>query len=749
VSEIVESPRPLLATKLHPPAVRTQTVPRDRLFERLRPRPDVKLTMIAAPAGSGKTTLLGVWRELEERRRPIAWVTLDEGDNDPVVFWSYVIAALRSVCPELTARLPSEQVGPARTVDTIVLDLVNELSELNDIALVLDDFHRIASGPTRDTIGWFIDNAPSTFQLVIATRSEPGLPLAMLRAHGALLELRADDLGFTRAEADVLLNDRLGLSLARADVAELVERTEGWAAGLYLAALSLQGVEDRHTFVRTFGSRNRHVVDFLLDEVLDAHEPELQELMLRSSILEQISGPLCDFVLERDDSGELLERLSRTNLFLLPLDDGGEWYRFHHLFAQLLRVELEHREPDLVPVLHRRAFAWYLEHDVVAKAIEHALEAGAFAEASDAIAGAWLQTAGSGRHATVLAWLDAFPPGIVHDDPQLLLMRAWTCAQAGRRDETEAAVAALERGGWPGGRALPDGSSSLEASLATLRAGFPWGDVATAHVNALRAVDLQAPGSALRATAAWSLALACFYRGDHDEADEWLDAAIRDGERAGRWLVLVSGLAYRSLLAGERGDSDEQRAHADAAARIAREHGLEEVRGEVHVAVGAALEAEGRLEEALPHLERGTAVLRRGQPLDFALALLRLAEVLRATGRRKAAATALADARAAVDSCRDPGILAELLAGLEGSPQAVRSSQGNELSTRELMILRMLRGRLSERDIGRELYLSHNTIHSHTRSIYRKLGVSSRTDAVRQAKALGLLKDGGADDRTT
>jgi LuxR family maltose regulon positive regulatory protein len=749
MSGTVELGRPLLATKLHPPPVREQTVPRDRLVERLRARPEIKLTLIAAPAGSGKTTLLAMWRELEERARPIAWVTLDEGDNDPVAFWSYVVAALRSVCPALRASSPPEQVNPARIVDTLLLGLVNELSELGDIALVLNDFHRIGDARTREHIAWFVDNAPSTFQLIVATRSEPGLPLAMLRAHGALLELRADELGFTPDEADVLLNDRFALSLERADVEQLVERTEGWATGLYLAALSLRGVEDRHTFVRRFGSRNRHVVDFLVDEVLEAHEPELQELMLRSSICEPISGELCDYVLERNGSAELLDRLSRTNLFLLPLDDEGEWYRFHHLFAQLLRVELEHREPSVVPTLHRRAFAWHREHGTVANAIKHALEAGAFAEASEAVAAEWLQTASSGRHATVLAWLDGFPPELARTDPQLLLMRAWMCSQAGKREEAAAAIAALERLGWPEDRPLPDGSDSLEASLATMRAGFPWGDVATAHANALRAVELQAPESALRAGATWSLALACYYRGDNDEADAWFEETIRDGERAARWLVVASGLAYRSLIAGERGDVEEQRLQADAAARVAREHGLEEIRGEVHLAVGASLESEGRPDEAVAHLERGAAVLRHGQPLDFALALLRLASALRATGREEAAATAIAEARATVEACPDPGILADRLAGLEPSRRAERGGRGSELSTRELMILRMLRGRLSERDIGRELYLSHNTIHSHTRSIYRKLGVSSRTDAVRRAVALGLLKDGGAGDRST
>src|SRR5262249_10001792 len=371
-------PQTLLMTKLHPPPEREQTVPRDRLLERLRPASATKLTVVPAPAGYGKTTLLGAWRELEQTARPVAWVTIDEGDKDPVVLWSYVIEALRRVCPSLEPPTSTEAVGAARLVELVLPELVNELTALGDAALVLDDFHRLSSGLARDSIAWFIEHAPATFQLVLGTRSEPGLPLAALRAHGALLEVRAEDLGFTPDEADMLMNDRLELGLERRHVDDLVERTEGWPAGLYLAALSLQGAEDRDLFASGFGGGNRHVLDFLVDEVLEAHDPAMQSLMLRSSILERMCGRLCDAVLEQEGSAEKLATLSRTNLFLVPIDDHGEWYRFHHLFAQLLRVELEHREPGLAATLHRRAYDWHRDHGSVDEAISHALEAGSF-----------------------------------------------------------------------------------------------------------------------------------------------------------------------------------------------------------------------------------------------------------------------------------------------------------------------------------------------------------------------------------
>ena len=268
-----------------------------------------------------------------------------------------------------------EHVDAATVVDVVLPELINALAAFGPAALVLDDFHELTSGPARDSLAWFIDRVPSTFQLVIATRSEPGLSLGALRAHGELLELRAAELGFDATEAAALLNDLLGLGLEREQVEALVERTEGWPAGIYLAALSLQATPDRSEFVSRFSGGNRHVVDFLVDEVLNHHDPDVQTLMLHSSILGRMCGPLCDAVLEKEGSAERLRELARTNLFLVPLDDRGEWYRFHQLFAQLLRVELEHREPGLAPTLHRRALAWHREHGTIEEALEHAFGA--------------------------------------------------------------------------------------------------------------------------------------------------------------------------------------------------------------------------------------------------------------------------------------------------------------------------------------------------------------------------------------
>ena len=385
-------------------------VQRARLQEQLRAALGAKLVVLAAPAGYGKSTLLATACELGELAGPVAWLTLDKEDDDPVVLWSYLLEALRRACPALEIPSSPESVGRTETVDAYLTELVNALSLVGDVTLVLDDFHLLSGGRGRESFGWFLDHAPANLRIIVAGRSDPPLRLSGLRAHGELVELRAIDLGFTTEEAELLLNDRLGLGLSGDDVEELVTRNEGWPAGVYLAALSLRAVDDRHAFVARFGAANRHVVDFLVDEVLDAHDPALQTLMLRCSVLKQLCGPLCDALLEQHGSAEQLSELASTNLFLIPLDDRGQWFRFHHLFGQLLRVELERREPGLAPSLHERAHMWHRDHGSTDEAIGHALDSGSFELAHDLIAARWAEYANAGRHATVLGWLDRLPP---------------------------------------------------------------------------------------------------------------------------------------------------------------------------------------------------------------------------------------------------------------------------------------------------------------------------------------------------
>ena len=729
----------LLATKLTPPAIRDQIVARGRLLERLGSGSGFRLSLVACPAGFGKTTLLAAWREFEAARKPVVWLTVDEGDRDPVVLWSYVIEALRRVYPGLGQSVPVEMTGAVPVADVVLPRLINELADHEEITLILDDFHRLSGGDAVQSVAWFIDHSPSTFQLVLSTRAEPALPLAALRAHGELLELRADDLRFTPEEADSFLNGRLALGLAPEDVEVLVERTGGWPAGLSLAALSLRRIADGHGFVSRFGASNRHVVDFLVPEVLEAHDPPMQALMLRSSILGRLSGRLCDAVMEQEGSAAMLDALSRTNLFLVPLDGEGVWYRFHHLFAQLLRVELERREPGLAPALHRRAYSWNRDHGTTEEAIHHAFEAGAYAEAAELIEASWATYVNSSRYASVLAWLRRFPAEMLSGNVRLLLAEAWVLSFAMRWEGAARAIAAIEGLGELGEGPLPDGFSSVEASLTMLRAVFPRGDVGAQLKNARRAAELEGPGSRWRPPACWAIGTGLYCRGEFGEADRWFAEAGALSPASEQWLVGVSSLAYRSLIAGERGDLDEQRLLAERATELMRERGTEMANGMVPVAVGASLAARGRPQEAEPLIERGIGFLRRfkGEPTQVAAALLLHASVLRTLGERERSRAAIAETRSVLASCPDPGILTGRLAALGRRPQ-MPSAGGQELTSRELRVLKLLTSDLSERDIGHQLFVSHNTIHSHIRSIYRKLGVSSRAGALERARNLGL-----------
>ena len=730
----------LVGTKLRPPPVRAQSVRRERLLDHLRSGADRRLILVACPAGFGKTTLLSAWYEAEAAQRLVAWLTLDEDDNDPVVLWSHAIAALRRANPEL-AKSKSAQSVTAPVIDLVLPRLVNGLDGLGEMTLILDDFHRISSESARTSVRWFIEHAPPGLHVVVATRTEPNLPVANLRAHGDLLELRAEDLRFTLEEADAFLNGRLGLDLTVEDVDCLMGKTEGWPAGLYLAALSLQPSSDRHSFVRAFSGSNRHVVDFLVAEVLEAHTPAEQALMLHVSILERLTGPLCDAVMNQEGSAAMLDALSRSNLFLVPLDDEAGWYRFHPVFAQLLRVELERREPGLAPALHRRAYSWHRDHGTTDEAIRHAVAAKAYAGAVELIETFWISYANMWRYDTVLAWLRQLPDAILTAEVHLLLVQAWVLSLSANQAEATRAITAIERRGDLDSGPLRDGFSSAGASLTMLRAGFPWGDVGAQLKHARRAAELEGPGSPWRALACWAVGMGLYFKGERDESDECFAESAALAPASAQWLSGTSSLAFRSLIAGERGRGEEQCTLAESAAQFGREHGTEEVVGPVPLALGVSLAARGRPMEALVLIEQGIALARAfGQPIQLAYALLCQVPVLRTVGEREAATAAIAEARSVLDRCPDPGVLAETLCSLEWPTPIRRVLSGDsELTQRELGVLKLLDSDLSERDIGRELFVSHSTVHSHVRSIYRKLAVRSRAEALERSHELDLL----------
>jgi LuxR family maltose regulon positive regulatory protein len=440
----------LLTTKLYIPPTRLKLVPRPRLTERLNEGIHRKLTLISAPAGFGKTTLVTEWldslrldaeKDIQIENR-IAWLSLDESDNDPVRFLTYIITALnRGEGEDATfgkgalSMLQSPQPPP---METILTYLINEIFAISiRIILVLDDFHLIDAQPIHDALAFLLENIPPRFHLVIATREDPHLPLSRLRARGQLTELRATDLRFTSSEAAEFLNRVMGLDLMADDIAALETRTEGWIAGLQLAAISVRGYKDAASLINAFTGSHRLVQDFLIDEVLSQQSESIQEFLLHTSILDQLTGPICDALTQRNNSQSTLESLERANLFIIPQDGERNSFRYHHLFADLLRLRLQQTQPERIPGLHNLASKWYEENGFADEAITHALRAEDFERAINLIEKhidtMWAQ----GEYAKLRRWLLRLPDEQVLSRPKLSIFKAWELFTSGRPDAGE------------------------------------------------------------------------------------------------------------------------------------------------------------------------------------------------------------------------------------------------------------------------------------------------------------------------
>src|SRR5205809_3403675 len=412
-------PTPILATKLYLPPLRPHVVSRPRLLERLNEGLHRKLILISAPAGFGKTTLISEW--VEGIERPTAWLSLDEGDNDPTRFLTCLVAALQTIAATIgegvLGVLQSSQPPPS---EAILTALLNEITTLPDnFVLVLDDYHVIDAKPVDMALTYLVEHLPLQMHLVIATREDPQLPLARLRARGHLTELRAADLRFTASEAAEFLNQIMGLSLSAADIAALEDHTEGWIAGLQLAALSMQGHQDVPGFIRAFAGDHRYIVDYLVEEVLQRQPESIRRFLLQTSILERLNGPLCDAVTGQQGGSAQLDAFERGNFFVVPLDDQRHWYRYHHLFAEVLCAHLMAERPDQVSTLHRRASEWYEQNGSAADAIRHALAAKDFERAAGLIELAVPAMLRSRQEAALLGWLKALPDELVHVRPVL------------------------------------------------------------------------------------------------------------------------------------------------------------------------------------------------------------------------------------------------------------------------------------------------------------------------------------------
>lgn len=557
---------PLVETKLHVPRRRRGVVARPRLSDRLSRGADSALTLVSAPAGFGKTTLLREWLAAPVAGRSAAWLSLDQRDNDPAVFWRYVVAALRTAVDGIGAAALSLLEAPQPPADAVLGALLNDLAAVpDDVVLVLDDYHLVDARDVHVAMAYLLEHLPAHAHLVISGRVDPPLPLARLRARGELVEIRATDLRFTPDEATAYL-DGMGLALGPQDVATLEGRTEGWIAALQLAALSMQGRSDLPGFIAGFGGDDRYVVDYLVEEVLQRLPEPTRAFLLRTSVLDRLNGPLCDAVTGQEGGKATLAALERANLFLVPLDDRRHWYRYHQLFADVLQAHLRDEQPDHVPVLHARASAWYEQHGEEAEAIRHALAAEDFDRAADLVERALPAMRRSRRESDLRAWLEVLPDELVRARPALNVGFVGALVAggelAGVEDRLRDAERCLAATGRPAETSVDHGElAKLPGTIALYRTALALvgGDVAGTVRHAQDAIALAHEDDHLsRAGASGLMGLAFWGSGDleagHREYSECV-AGLLKAEHVADTLGCAIALADIRLAQGRLGDA--------------------------------------------------------------------------------------------------------------------------------------------------------------------------------------------------
>jgi len=620
---------PLLQTKLYLPRSRQELVPRPRLIERLNQGIAGKLTLISAPAGFGKTTLLGNWLGSAQLvGAPGAWVALDHGDNDPTLFWAYVIAALQTVQVQVGSRtlalLNAPQPPP---VEHLVGSLLNEIDAIpRRFVLVLDDYHLIDASPVHQGIAFLLDHLPPRMHLVIAGRADPPLPLSRLRGRGELAELRAADLRFTADESAAFLNEVMGLRLLAPAIAALEARTEGWIAGLQLAALSMRGRDDVAGFIRAFTGNDRYIVDYLVEEVLQRQSEHVRSFLLQTSILDHLTGPLCDAVTGLENGSAMLEALERDNLFVVPLDDTRHWYRYHRLFADVLQSRSIADQPDRIPGLHGRASEWYARNGQPFEAIRHALVAGDFECAAGLVERAARAMIRTNQSARLLEWLRALPGAVVSARPVLGTYFAFALLGTGELEAADSHLNAAER--WfdgPGSESASGSEGGVDAAtlvvvdqleLRSLRGTIALarsfrahglGDVGETVEQARRALNfLPADDHVWRGGAALLLSLAHWTTGDLEAAQQIHTEGIASLEKAGDIGLAISAAYDGAGLSQARGRLSDARRIYTRALQLASQHGDPALPGVADLHLGLSqLDCErDDLAAAMQHLQR-------------------------------------------------------------------------------------------------------------------------------------------------
>lgn len=720
-------------------------VQRPRIAHALQAGGEAALTLVAAPPGYGKTTAVRAWCESTDA--PLAWVTLDVEDNDPARLWTYVAVAVNRVREGLGRRALERLRVPGMPIETAVDELMNGIATFgHELTIVLDELQTVTDRRCLASMEYAIDRLPITARLIVITRADPALGLARLRARGSLVELRAQELAFTAAEARELLVDRGGLSLEDEQIQVLRNRTDGWPAALYLATLWLRRVDDRDRAVLEFGGDHRYVAEYLSHEVLEALDDEHRSFLLRVAILGRFTTELCDGVLDRSDSAAVLADLEDSNMFVMSLER-QEWFRVHPLFAEFAMARLAADDPDAPVEIHHRAADWLRTRGMYLEAIAHASAADDQELVADLLSECHLAMLGNGRAGALLRWTRTLPDDCLMEHPELLGAAASAATMVGqltleRRRLTELAIRAKtehpERFGV-----------YADAVMAIVHSDGIDSGVGDAVSEARRAVELAEEGAEQVLVAALAtLARALYLAGALDAAWTTAIRAVEQpdaGRRAHGYAFAHSTLA---LIAADSGRLASAQNHAEKARTISGSitGGRSWLGANVAVASGVVLAAEGELAGAERELTYAAQFFRdEVATVDHAHVLVRLAEARGRRGRLDEADDTLRQARDELDELGDSGTVPSLAADVANQLMRARrrANDGDMLeapSAAELAVLRLLSTNLSAREIGGELFLSANTVRSHTRAIYRKLRVRSREAAVARADALGLVE---------
>jgi LuxR family maltose regulon positive regulatory protein len=627
----------LIQTKFYIPPPHQDIVPRSRLIERLNTGLHRKLSLVSAPAGFGKTTLVSSW--IHQYERPVAWISLDENDNDLRVFFTYFIAALQRIDLNIGVNiLNTIQASQTLQVSSLLTMLVNEIDAIEEeIVLVLDDYHRISNQAVHDTLDFLIEHMPARMHLVISGRVDPNISQSRLRVNRQMNEIRSNDLRFTEAEASIFLNELMDLNLLPSDIAALEKRTEGWIAGLQLAALSLQGRKDKHEFVSDFSGSHRYIIDYLVEEVLSRQPEEILTFLCQTSILDRLSAPLCDATLDISTSYEILQQIEESNLFLIPLDEHREWYRYHHLFDDFLKQCLLESDSKKIPELHIRAAGWYEREGFIPEALEHYLKAKNFSSAASLVEQHAKELLEHSQLATLMSWVNLLPDEHVLSHPWICIYHAWALRLSGRpfdvvESRLQDAEKVLEKQGWSLSKISPTEKSILNdeqarrlmGHITTIRAFQALFRDDIPHVLDLahQALEYQPDGTFLSSNIAFALGWAYRFSGDLEASRQAFIETSNTSLESGNFYSAVATkcrAAYGDVLAGRLHQAMESLREAVQIANI--ENGKQlPVAGYAYVYMGGVYREWNNLEAATQYSLDGIELCERvGYIMDQAV----------------------------------------------------------------------------------------------------------------------------------